>query len=313
MSEPVHVILNPAASGGAGARLAPTVEEHLAHRQIAHQLMTTAGPGHATELAQSAMREGAERILIVGGDGTIHEVVNGLLSTGGPRPDLAVLPLGTGNDFYRMVGAPRTMREALSMLEVGVPKVFDVGVARWEGGSRFFVNLFGVGIDVDVLERRKRFQRLSGLVQYLAALVAAVISFRPIRVHIVLDDGEVIDDLTMLAAVTVGPSAGGGFLLSPGATPDDGFLDLCFVDRLNYFQVALYIPRVIRGTHANLKVVRLRRMKSARIEARGGRPFPFELDGEVMPTPVDWVEVAVDPARISILVPEERSRRSGFA
>jgi diacylglycerol kinase (ATP) len=305
VSDPVQVILNPASSSGGGGRLLPQVEARLRARHIDFRLDRTEGPGHAVELAAAAVKEGVSRLLVVGGDGTVHEVVNGLLGAGPgyALPDMAVLPLGTGNDFYRMVGAPKTLDGAMDMLQWGIPRPFDVGQARWDGGSRWFVNLLGVGIDVEVLRRRERVRRLSGLAQYLVALLQAVAGFRPVPIRIRLEDGEVIEEPTTLAGITVGPSAGGGFLLNPGATPDDGLLDLCFVKALTLPQVLRYIPRVIRGTHGNLPVVRLRRFREAVLEAPGPEPFDFELDGERMAEPVHRVDVRVDPARIRVLIP----------
>jgi diacylglycerol kinase (ATP) len=252
-----------------------------------------------------AARNRTARILVVGGDGTVHEVVNGLLDAevAGPGPDVAVLPVGTGNDFYRMVGAPKTLDGAMDMLQWGVARPFDVGLATWEGGRRWYVNLLGVGVDVEVLMRRAGVRRLRGLSQYLAALLQAVIRFEPVPLRVILDDGEVLDGPTTLAGITVGPSAGGGFLLNPGATPEDGLLDLCFVDALSIPQILRYIPRVIRGTHANLPVVRLRRFGRARLEGPDGGLFRFELDGELMGAPVAWVDTEIHPGRIRVLVP----------
>ncbi len=305
MTDPVQVILNPASSSGAGGRLLPQVEARLRARHIDFRLDRTGGPGHAADLGAEAAEAGTGRLLVVGGDGTVHEVVNGLLSAGAGRslPDLAVLPLGTGNDFYRMVGAPRTLDGAMDMLQWGIPRPFDVGHAGWDGGSRWFVNLLGVGIDVEVLRRREGVRRLSGLAQYLVALLQAVVGFRPVPIRVRLEDGEVIDEPTTLAGITVGPSAGGGFLLNPGATSDDGLLDLCFVKALTLPQILRYIPRVIRGTHGDLPVVKLRRFRTAVLEAPGADPFHFELDGERMEQAVYRVEVRVEPARIRVLVP----------
>lgn len=305
MLEPVQVILNPASSSGAGGRMRPRVEARLQARHIPFRLTATRGPGHASDLARQALEDGVSRLLVVGGDGTVHEVVNGLLDgdSDSRGPELAVLPLGTGNDFYRMVGAPRTVDGAMDMLQWGVARPFDVGHARWDGGERWFVNLLGLGVDVEVLRRRAAVQRLSGMTQYLAALLQAVLRFRPVPIRITLDGVEVIEGSATLSGITVGPSAGGGFLLNPGATPDDGLLDLCFVEALTLPQIVRYIPRVIRGTHGGLRVVRLRRFREAVLEAPGPDPFHFELDGELMDEPAHRVEARIVPGRIRVLVP----------
>jgi diacylglycerol kinase (ATP) len=242
--------------------------------------------------------------MAVGGDGTIHEVANGLLGADGSGPPIAVIPVGTGNDFYRMVGAPKDLDAALQTLQHGVARSFDVGRARWPGGERYFVNLFGVGIDVEVLERRERVRRLRGLAQYLVALVSAVTRFRPLPVRVHIEGGELIDVPTMLAAVTVGPSVGGGFMLNPTATADDGFLDLCFIERLNPWQIARVLPRVIRGTHGDHRLIHVRRLRSARFESPTSEPLRFELDGELVDGSAEWIELEIVPGRLLVMVPE---------
>ena len=110
------------------------------------------------------MRDGVDRLVVVGGDGTIHEVAGGLLENGAEcLPTVAVCPVGTGNDFYRMVSPRSGVRELARLLEGGVVKRFDVGRVRWDGGERVFVNLLGVGVDVAVLRCRALYSRLPGL------------------------------------------------------------------------------------------------------------------------------------------------------
>ncbi len=131
--EKITVILNPAASGGRGGRLRPKVEAGLARRKIPFTLFRSEGPGHAEALAREAVLDGAELILVVGGDGTIHEVANGLLKGEAKCPPIAVVPVGTGNDFYRMVSGSRSIGGALDALLDGEVRDFDVGRVRFDG------------------------------------------------------------------------------------------------------------------------------------------------------------------------------------
>jgi YegS/Rv2252/BmrU family lipid kinase len=307
--ENVTVILNPAASGGGGARIQPTIEAELARRKIPFTLQRSEAPGHAETLSREAARGGAELILVVGGDGTIHEVANGILNQGTNPPPIAVVPVGTGNDFYRMVDRSRKMGVALDGLLEGTVRAFDVGRVRFEGAESFFVNLLGVGVDVEVLRKRADFPRLKGLPQYLAALVSALMTFRPTSVRVSLQGGEggegeeVIEDRTILMAVTVGPSVGGGFLLSPEASPEDGLLDLFFVKTLGMLKLARYIPKVIRGTHQGVPELLQRRIVNATVQRSDGKPFFFEMDGERMPEPVKSLELEVCPGILPVVVP----------
>jgi diacylglycerol kinase (ATP) len=155
----IYIILNPASASGAGKRTAPKVEAALRARGMEFELHTTEAPGHGEILAREAAQRGVEAVLAVGGDGTIHEVANGLLSVKGDLPAMGVIPLGTGNDFYRMVGAPKGIESALDTLAGGYAHPFDVGRVRFGESERYFVNLLGIGIDVAVLERRESVRR----------------------------------------------------------------------------------------------------------------------------------------------------------
>lgn len=303
MTPDLFVLVNPASGSGKGARMLPRLVDALAGHGLEPRILTTTGPGDGARLAQEAVAEGAARLLVVGGDGTIHEVVNGLLAAAAEPPPLGIIPVGTGNDFYRIVGAPKDIPGAVRVLVGGRVRRVDVGRARWDGQERYFVNLMGVGLDVEVLLRRARVQVLSGLAQYLVALLGALVRFRAVPVRVTLADGERFEAPTMLSAVTVGPSAGGGFLLNPTAVADDGFLDLCFVDRLNLLQVARAIPRVIRGTHGTLNGIRLRRFQRVEFGSGNGGPLPFELDGELMPAAASSIQIDVMPKRLGVFVP----------
>lgn len=304
MSElPVLVIVNPASSSGRGRRVAPRLLAALDEAGIAHEAVETRGPGDAVELARSAANRGVERLVVVGGDGTIHEVATGLLSSGNGRvPALAVFPVGTGNDFFRMVGSGKTEGDVVALLRHGEVRMFDVGRVESSAGQRVFVNLLGVGVDVEVLRRRESFTRLRGLVQYLAALVTALVRFRPPGVDIQLE-GRRITGRTTLSAITVGPSVGGGFLLSPDASPSDGLLDLCHFPALGPLQIARLIPRVIRGTHGSSEVVTSCRLAEAVLRSADTGPLWFELDGELVHEPVDELRVSVVPGALPVLVP----------
>lgn len=282
------------------------------------QVRYTEAPGHAARLATEATVEGAERIMVVGGDGTVHEVAGGLLA-GSPAhvPPLAVFPVGTGNDFFRMVrpnGEGTGPQDAAALLKDGIVERFDVGRVRWENGERVFVNLLGVGVDVEVLRRRAKYSRLRGLAQYLAAFLDAASSFEPLELRIETESpsrsaellsgrGELLSGRTTLLAVTVGPSIGGGFMINPEAAPADGQLDLCRVHALGWRQVASLVPKVVRGRHAGSRHVTMRRISSASIRAAGGKPFRFELDGELVPGTAQELRVDVLPCALPVLVP----------
>ena len=213
--------------------------------------------------------------------------------------------MGTGNDFFRMVGKDRSAGAVARILEDGVVKHFDVGRVRWESGERIFVNLFGVGVDVEVLRCRDRFSRLPGLAQYLAALVYALVTFRAPEIEIRAGgkDGFGVTERTTLSVITVGPSIGGGFMINPGARAGDGLLDLCHVPRVNWLQIAVLVPKIIRGSHAGAKILTMRQLREARVSRSDGEPLWFEIDGELAPEPARELWIEVMPRALPVLVP----------
>lgn len=284
MTSPVHVILNPAAGSGSGRRTRPEVERELSRRGISFTLEETRGRGHALELACAAARRGAGTVVAAGGDGTIHEVVNGLLQArdegGAGEAALGVVPIGTGNDFVKTVAGGTDRRLAYRTIADGVIRHFDLGRVRWDGGSEYFMNGIGTGIDVEVVRQITRLPRLPGVIRYLVGLVKALRRFRPLGLGISIA-GEVIEQRVMVVAVGNGFCLGGGFHLFPGARPDDGELDLCIVEELNLRGIATVLPRILRGRHVGHPRVTMRRAAAVEIIAREEAPLFFQVDGEL--------------------------------
>jgi diacylglycerol kinase (ATP) len=306
----LQVIANPNAQSGRGARILPALEAALSERSGGAEFHRTRAPGHARDLARdlASPRGGdapARTIVVVGGDGTLHEVANGLRDAGFPTGVLlALLPVGTGNDFHRILRAGSGIDALLDVLDHGVPRPLDVGEVRWADGEAAFVNLLGVGIDVAVLRRRSAFSRLPGLLQYGAALFSALRRFEPVPLEVELDVAASrggIRSPALLAAVTVGPSIGGGFQLSPSALGDDGLLDLFFAEPLNVLEVMRHLPGVVRGTLGTTDRIHRATFTSARFASPDQRPFAFELDGELMPAETPWLETRIVPGALNVL------------
>lgn len=286
MDSPTKVILNPRSGGGAGRRLRQELERELANRGIHADLRMTESSGHAVELAREAAHAGAKFILAAGGDGTVHEVANGILlardeSSGDDGPALGIVPIGTGNDLIKTVTGTTSRRPAYDVIAGGQLRRYDVGVVEWEGGREFFVNAAGTGIDVEVVRQIERLPRLPGIVGYLIGLLRALARFRPIPIRVRIDD-EVFEESVMIIAVGNGHSLGGGFRFTPDAVPDDGWFDVCMVKKVNVFQIARVLAGILRGgAHRTSPHVVMRRARSVEIFANGEAPLFFQLDGEL--------------------------------
>jgi diacylglycerol kinase (ATP) len=301
----VYLIVNATAGGGKGARRARLFQRRLQARGIAHSMVFTEGPGHATTLAGDAVRSSARAIIAVGGDGTIHEVADGVLratrQTGLPAPPLGVLPVGTGNDFAKQFPGTRDPVQLYDALRTGAVLPLDVLEARWNGTTEYCLNALGIGIDVEVARSIRRLPLLPGVASYVAGVLRALVRYRALPVRLELDDA-VWEGRVMVLAVMNGTTLGGGFRLCPEARSDDGILDVCIIRELGALGIARTMPRTLRGTHGDIAEVSLRTGHHAALSRPGDEPLRFELDGELrQATPGSRLEVSVLPAALHLL------------
>jgi diacylglycerol kinase (ATP) len=288
-------IVNPHAGRGRTRRLFDRLQTRLDRVEV----FQTAGPGHATELGREAA-EAADVVCIVGGDGTVHEVVNGLMPS--PVP-IVVVPAGSGNDFARLVGCPQSADELFRVIDEGFGARLDV----IDCGIRFCVNSVGLGFEAQVTRESRAIRRLKGLPLYLLAVARALASFSCPEMTIRLTDGETHSGPHLLVSVGNGVSAGGGFFLTPDARPDDGLIDACVVEGMGRLRMLRLLPLSLKGTHVNSPEVTMRRTPSVAIECAG--PLPLHIDGEYMGDETRSIRFSVLPAILPVLCKKEAPTR----
>jgi diacylglycerol kinase (ATP) len=289
------LLVNPAAGRGRGGRLKLRAE--AACRQYWSDLAVeeTAGPGDGVRLARFAAEAGVERLLVLGGDGTVHEAANGLLqATVSQRPPLGVLPVGTGNDYAKLTGLGGAGPEqAARRLSRGRIRRLDAGRV----GETFFVNALGVGFDAEVA-RRVNCGRLQGPVAYLVAVAQTYRSFSPLEIAVVVESGR-FEETALLVEVGIGAVVGGGFRLNPAARPDDGEFDVCVIRKLSLGEFVTRLPLAILGWHTRLRQVRAFRSPRVTLESLAG-PVLAHLDGEVR-TMGPRLEIVIEPQCLSVI------------
>lgn len=296
------VILNPWAGRGRGAKYRGQTLRGLKDAGLCFDLAETTGPGHAMGLAREALAAGVTRIVVAGGDGTIHEVANALLTAepagdGATRAAIGCVPLGTGNDFAKLLGVFGLPPEAAAAkLARAGTAVFDVGKALGE----YFDNIFGVGFDAEVVRQANRMRRLRGVAVYLAAIYKTFLRFRAPILEVVSQQHRETAAMMMLTAA-IGISGGGSFYLTPQADPSDGLLDVCLIRKVGLMTFLKSVPRVMKGTHVALDEVEMFRTRAVTIRSTGG-PLVAQLDGELREPGVREVEVTIEPKRLRVLV-----------
>jgi diacylglycerol kinase (ATP) len=289
------VIVNPAAGGGRAARAMPWLRERLSVRSEA-RIEVTGRPGDAEALAADARRVGHDRVVAIGGDGTVQEVVNGLLAAS-PPAELGIVPLGSGNDLARSLGLPAELASAWRVAVGSMTRATDVGRARnGDGTERWFASAGGVGFDAQVaaaMIARGGWQ--AGRAGYLFTTLSELRRFTNRRVRLSVD-GISSDHDVLLVAIANGAYYGGGMRIAPDASPDDGLLDVCVVGDISRMTAIRQLPNLYRGTHVRHAKVSMHRGRS--IEVDGDGTTRVHLDGEPFGTLP--LRVSLVPAALSV-------------
>ena len=303
-----HVLLNPAARGGRNRTLEPLLVTTLGAVGVDAEVWVTTAPGDARRRARALGEEG-ETVLVAGGDGTVHEVVSGLVGTDGT---LGVLPLGTGNDYVRALGMSTDLEAAAAQIAAAPVRPVDVARVRWSDRRQHtreavVANGLGIGFDAHVAKLAAETKWLGGQAAYLAAVLRTLWAWRKpsVEVRVSTEGGAAGLDYAgplFLCEVGNGVSAGGGFLLTPDARLDDGLLDVCLVRHLPTRRALRLLPTTFSGAHVTAPEVRMGRVEALRLEVAVGG-VALHADGEVLTYDASEVEVTVEPGALRVLAP----------
>ncbi len=302
---PLYAVVNPTAGSGRAARGWPAVEAELRAAGMDVETVVTRAPGHARELAAEAVAQRRPAVAAVGGDGTVHEVVAGLLEAAGtaPPPSLAVLPLGSGNDFAAALGLPADPLEAARTLAGARPRPVDAGRVETGGGeARFFANGVGAGFDARVALRARSIPRLTGPALYGTALLWELALLRTPSVEVRVDGRDGFEGPACMVTVSNGPRHGGGFQLCPGAAVDDGALDVLVVEAVSRRRLLGFLSGSLKGGVPEAPGVR--RLRGREVELRAGGDLPAHVDGEILSTGAHRIRLEVLPGRLRVLAPD---------
>jgi len=279
MPKKIKLILNPTANHGHSLQLAADLRSLTTNHNA--DWSGTEYPGHATELARQAGEQGYDLVVAVGGDGTVHEVVNGLMQVPGEsRPALGIVPLGSGNDFAHILGIPTNPGEALLSAVNGQPHSLDVGSVRDENDRlEYFNNTIGMGFDSVVNLYTRKITAIHGFLMYFIALIMTIFrNFDPIDLHVETDQ-ETWDLNSLMLALGNGPREGGGFIITPDAKLDDGLLNYVTIKKISRLMMLRLVPEVMRGTHGRFKQVRMGTCHRMTVSSQ--QPLYIHCDGEI--------------------------------
>ncbi|MCF7890279.1 diacylglycerol kinase family lipid kinase [Candidatus Bipolaricaulota bacterium] len=287
------IVVNPVAGRGTSLKVLPKVKHCLDSEGVKYEIVRTRFPDHATELAGKLEASGA-RVVAMGGDGTVREVLNGIRS---PDTPVGIIPAGMGNDFARSLGIPTDVSRATQHLVNTETKKVDLGVER----GKFF-NVMGVGFPAHVVERVNRYKKgpVRGPLIYLIGLLRSLTDLGNYEFHLELD-GNSRTQKANAVFVTNSRFTAGGLKLVPQAKLDDGLLDVAIISGAGRMELLLALRQAYRGNHIDHPKIEFLRAKKVRIESKARliKMFDGELEGT---TPTD-LEVA--PRTRTIIVPEK--------
>ena len=283
MPRKVKLILNPMADMGRAWKVANDLRPIAQEFQGELSWSGTVYPTHAIELAKQAAQEGYDLIVAMGGDGTVHEVVNGLMQIPErKRPVLGVVPIGSGNDFAHSIGVPKKSDHALlHALKAESASPIDIGVLTDEqsGRKEYFDNTVGAGFDAVVTIRSHKLPIVKGFLMYLTAVIQTILlNHNPAKIKFQSDE-QTWDDTVLMTTICNGGREGGGFLISPDSKIDDGVFQFLNVKKVSRAMMFRLVPEFMKGTHLRFKETQLGSFKKMTMQS--DRPLYIHADGEV--------------------------------
>ncbi|NIK57626.1 YegS/Rv2252/BmrU family lipid kinase [Kribbella shirazensis] len=284
----IALVVNPTSGRGLGARIAPGVRERLAAAGLTVDVHTTTCAEDVGRISAEVVASGADAVVLIGGDGTIHLGAQVLANSGMP---FGVIPAGTGNDFARGLGLPlKDPAAAADLVVAGRTRAIDLAVAKDE----FITTVVAGGFDSLVNKRANAMTWPKGNARYTVATLAELRTFKALE-YVVTVDGDPIETSAMLVAVGTGPTYGGGLRICADAEIDDGQLDVTIIEPVSRLTLLQMFPKLSKGTHVGHPAVRMLRGRSVRIESPGITAY---ADGEPLgPLPVD---IGIAPGALTV-------------
>lgn len=309
MTNPYKIILNPTAGHGNGLKALPQIEQLFTQHEVSYNLVRTEQPGHGIELTRQAVKDSCKAVIAAGGDGTVNEVINGLMLSkleGLTIPALGVLCVGRGNDFAGSMGIPTDLEAGFQALLDDHHRTIDVG--RVVGGKypegRYFGNCVGVGFDAITTIEVSKLPRLGGFLSFLAAVLKTVFLYNKAPMATTTYDDKTLTQRSLLISIMNGRRLGGGFLMAPNSLPDDGLFDLCIAEQMSSFEVIKMIPHFTRGDQATQPAIKTGQAAHITITALDG-PLPAQTDGEIICVDGSRLEVEVLPRQLEIICSQQ--------
>ncbi|MDM8532119.1 diacylglycerol kinase family lipid kinase [Anaerolineales bacterium HSG25] len=300
MTKRVKVILNPITGHPSGTAKVVKIEQALQQAQLDYSLAVTKHPQHGIELARQAALEGWPIIAAAGGDGTVSEVVNGIMQTADEPdkldPKLGIIPTGTANDLATALQLPKDIQTACQRLANGKSMLIDVAQVN----GHFFVNNSAVGLEsvVTVTQNNMRWM-FKGIPRYIMAAFKSILTAKNWDTRIEWPSG-CYEGTAILVSVGNSPRTGGVFYMTPDAVVDDGLIDFVYGVGMSRWRMVTILPHLLRGSHINHSMVIYRQTKQLKITT--SPPTPIQADGEIIDHEATEISYSISPKKLQVII-----------
>jgi len=291
MSKKLFIIVNPKSGGNRGYESFRLLKNVLEGDNINFEYVYTQYPGQASEIAFDVREKSYDAVVSVGGDGTAHQVINGLIGSGNL---FGLIPAGSGNDFAKAADIPLDIHSSIKTLINFKSKLIDLGKLD----DNYFINGLGIGVDGAISFQFHKLKRYMGQFGYIVGSIIEAITFRGFQAEVDIDDLKFNDKL-LLTGASNGRFQGGKFQLAPGAVVDDGLLDFHIIEDMPLFSRLNIIPRALDGKHVSYKQVHIHQSKIMNIKLKS--EIPAHMDGESFYLKPGNHRIEVVPGKLKII------------
>jgi len=283
------VVVNPNAGSRKGEKDWPKIAGHLDENGFIYEAVFTEKRNHAIQITTSALEKGYRKIIVVGGDGTLNEVVNGIFRQQNCKTTdvvIGMIPMGTGNDWGRMYGIPKKYKKAIKVIKKGYRFTQDVGYVTFQDEQgeqdRYFINVSGMGYDALVAHKTNAMKDKGrgGTMAYMLNIFTGLFQYKNTHFDIAVDGEEVFSGKVLSMNLGICKYNGGGLMQVPEAIPDDGLLDVTVIKAISKFKIIKNVAKLYDGSFIKLKFVNTYRAKTCRIVSRPHGIVMLEADGE---------------------------------
>lgn len=305
MNSKWFVIVNPTSGNGISKKLWPKIEKELITQKFNFEVAFTKHKEHSKELVQNALNKNIKKIISVGGDGSLHNIVNGILKStikDFKSVKLGVIPIGTGNDWVRNYNIPINYKQAITIIKEEFTYLQDIGKITLlnSNNNYYFHNMAGIGFDGHVVNKVNKYKYL-GYLAYLTGALISIIGFKRRYLHIEFNK-TIISGKSLMLLIGIGKFSGGGMQLTENVITNDGLFDISYIKNVSIFTVIKNISKIFKGTVTQLPIIKTYKTSTIKIDIINSENIYIQADGELIKT--DSFKAIILPKALQFIVPK---------